>query len=964
MYYKIQPGITLLIGLVFLVTIARAQVAINTFGDEAHASAMLEVSSTDKGMLVPRMTTAQRTAILTPATGLLVFDTTTDSFWYYNGTSAEWQKVGGARHINELNDCIFDGSSIFLGEGAGVFDDGTMNANVGVGRLVLSSNTTGNENAAIGSYALAYNTTGYSNTASGRAALVYNTTGNYNTAIGSFALGFNTTGNLNIAIGFKSDYFNDGGIQNTIIGTEAGYGGIIHSNSGNIFLGYRAGYYEIGDNKLFIENSSSATPLIGGDFASDYVDINGDLNLSGSIKIEGGSPGANKVLTSDADGNATWETVNSGASELNDLSDAIYDGSSLFMGNGSGLSDNGSANYNTGIGINALRSNIGGYNNTATGYETLKNNTHGNNNSALGMWALRQNITGTNNVAVGSNSLYYNDSSSYNTAIGSNALRNTTSHYNTAVGYSSLKLNTDGSGNVSVGNSALNNNDNGNSNVAVGSKALESNILGDNNTVIGSYAGRYATGSGNILIGNSAGSGEPGSHKLYIENSSSSTPLIGGDFANDSLFFNAVVRITGGNPGINKVLTSDANGNATWEVSGSVSELNDLSDVIYDGSSLFLGTNAGINSNAALLNVGIGKYALESNTGGFMNTSTGVYSQRANTNGNNNTSYGHAALKSNSTGNYNTAVGSIALQNNLANENTAVGYAALSLNTNGTNNVGLGGNALKSNINGHYNTAVGFDALQANVSSLYNAAFGGRSLYKNLGERNTASGYYSIYNNTTGDYNTAIGYRTMYSNTTGSNNTALGYNCGPNGANFSNTTAVGNEATPTASNMVRIGNSSVTSIGGYVAWTNVSDQRFKSNIREDVSGLDFILSLRPVTYNLDAQKLNIFLGVEGQSTDQKAMSEKSAIRQSGFIAQEVEEVARQLGYEFSGIDAPKNENDHYGLRYAEFVVPLVKAVQEQQEIIEQLQKENSELKKLSQEIKDIKEILKNLEKEQ
>ena len=46
-----------------------------------------------------------------------------------------------------------------------------------------------------------------------------------------------------------------------------------------------------------------------------------------------------------------------------------------------------------------------------------------------------------------------------------------------------------------------------------------------------------------------------------------------------------------------------------------------------------------------------------------------------------------------------------------------------------------------------------------------------------------------------------------------------------------------------------------------------------------------------------------------------------------------------------GVDPAQNENDHYGLRYAEFVVPLVKAVQEQQVMIEELKKEIEELKR-------------------
>jgi hypothetical protein len=62
---------------------------------------------------------------------------------------------------------------------------------------------------------------------------------------------------------------------------------------------------------------------------------------------------------------------------------------------------------------------------------------------------------------------------------------------------------------------------------------------------------------------------------------------------------------------------------------------------------------------------------------------------------------------------------------------------------------------------------------------------------------------------------------------------------------------------------------------------------------------------------------------------------KEAIRYTGFLAQDVETAAREIGYDFSGVDAPKNEKDPYGLRYAEFVVPLVKAVQEQQTMIDE-----------------------------
>lgn len=75
---------------------------------------------------------------------------------------------------------------------------------------------------------------------------------------------------------------------------------------------------------------------------------------------------------------------------------------------------------------------------------------------------------------------------------------------------------------------------------------------------------------------------------------------------------------------------------------------------------------------------------------------------------------------------------------------------------------------------------------------------------------------------------------------------------------------------------------------------------------------------------------------------------KQNIQQTGFIAQEVEQAAKSIGFDFSGVDAPKNEKDFYGLRYAEFVVPLVKAVQElnqKNETLEMTIKEMSELNK-------------------
>ena len=76
---------------------------------------------------------------------------------------------------------------------------------------------------------------------------------------------------------------------------------------------------------------------------------------------------------------------------------------------------------------------------------------------------------------------------------------------------------------------------------------------------------------------------------------------------------------------------------------------------------------------------------------------------------------------------------------------------------------------------------------------------------------------------------------------------------------------------------------------------------------------------------------------------QQGRDAQEGIRYTGFLAQEVEEAARSVGFDFSGVDKPKNANDLYSLRYAEFVVPLVKAVQEQQTVIEAQQSTIAEL---------------------
>lgn len=361
-----------------------------------------------------------------------------------------------------------------------------------------------------------------------------------------------------------------------------------------------------------------------------------------------------------------------------------------------------------------------------------------------------------------------------------------------------------------------------------------------------------------------------------------------------------------------------------------------------------LGTNALRQATSGNSNAAIGFGALESNTVGMQNTAVGGSSLNLNVNGGYNTALGYSAMERNASGNFNTAVGNLSLFNNLSgNGNVAVGKSAMERNSNGANNSALGSYSLFNNQSGSYNIAMGSSALERNVSGSQNVALGASSLYNlQSGTSNVGIGHETQLNGTTTNRNTTLGTQTLFTNTSGNDNTAIGYNAFYSG-NYSNATAIGNTAAISADNQIRIGNASVTSIGGFASWTNVSDKRFKKNIIYDkVPGLAFIMQLKPVVYNLDLQNIHKFLNVPQESRNLASEKEKETILQTGFIAQEVEEAANRLGYNFSGVDAPKNKTDYYGLRYAEFVVPLTKAVQEQQTQMERQQAEIQELKGL------------------
>jgi hypothetical protein len=84
----------------------------------------------------------------------------------------------------------------------------------------------------------------------------------------------------------------------------------------------------------------------------------------------------------------------------------------------------------------------------------------------------------------------------------------------------------------------------------MGAQAGYSNNIGFSNTFLGRSAGFNTTGSGNVFIGYNAGYNETGSNKLYIDNSTTSTPLIFGEFDNNKLTINGNLEVIGPDNGL------------------------------------------------------------------------------------------------------------------------------------------------------------------------------------------------------------------------------------------------------------------------------------------------------------------------------------------------------------------------------------------------------------------------------
>ena len=259
------------------------------------ATSVLDLTSTTKGMLAPRMTQVQKSAISSPATGLLIYQTDgTTGFYYYTGSA--WIGLSSSGLLSKVEGTDFTGSLLVGHATTGILNAAERNTGIGLGALqavttgdsntasgyqALYKNTEGSYNTASGSYSLSSNTFGKNNTAFGTVALTENRDGEKNTAVGMYALYQNKAGSNATAIGHGAMYYANSTTtsftnKNVAVGFEALRGGdtnaLLNTGNGNTALGYQA----LSANTTGSSNTASGNQALFANTGGSYNTASGE----------------------------------------------------------------------------------------------------------------------------------------------------------------------------------------------------------------------------------------------------------------------------------------------------------------------------------------------------------------------------------------------------------------------------------------------------------------------------------------------------------------------------------------------------------------------------------------------------------------------------------------------------------------------------------------------------------------
>lgn len=476
----------ILFGMLLFVSKANSQsLAINTDGSTANVSALLDVKSTVKGLLIPRMSRTERNAIASPATGLLIFQNSPDSvgFYYFNGSAWTWMLSNANNDLLAWRTAGNTGTldaSHFIGTTDNIPFNIRVN-NQKSGRIDPTS-----WNSFFGYQAGNANSSGIHNTAMGYQALLSNLTGTNNTAIGVLAASGNTSGSQNTSMGYGSLILNTVGQNNTAVGFYAMYNNVAGSN-GTAF-----------GNQAMLYSNNSSTPFTNGNSAFGYEALKGSTTASANTGNFNNALGYQSLWNNSTGGSNT-------ALGATALFSNTAGGGNTAVGNGA-LYLNAGGDQNTAIGVNALQASTSGLQNSALGVNSLYTNATGNYNTATGYSTLYYNVAGSNATAIGYQAMQFANNSATpftnaNVAIGFESLRGSvtpsanTGNFNTTVGYQSGWSNTSGNNNSAFGYRSLYSNTTAGNNVAIGNNTLYTQSFSNGNT---------AWKSENVAVGDSA----------------------------------------------------------------------------------------------------------------------------------------------------------------------------------------------------------------------------------------------------------------------------------------------------------------------------------------------------------------------------------------------------------------------------------------------------------------------------
>ena len=359
-------------------------------------NALLDVKSGNKGILVPRMDSIAR-KLIPDTKGLLVYDSTTNSFWFNTGT--------GWKNLSAGSNWALNGNSgtSAVTDFIGTVDDKPLFMRINNKQSGLLSRAS--KNTFWGYQAGFSDSVGIENTSSGYQSLLYDTSGNNNTASGAFSLYSNLSGNANTSMGHKSLYFNTTGTGNSANGTQALYSNVSGNNNS------AQGFQSLFSNATGSFNTANGPQALFSNISGGFNTATGSLSLYSNIT-------------------------------------GIFNTSSGFQS----LFSDTTGNFNTAIGAQSLFSAKAASNNTATGVQSLYSDSSGNSNTATGYQSLYFNKAGNNNAAMGSFALQSNTNGDQNTAMGSRALMNTNGFNNIGVGYSAGTNLSSGINNIDIGN--------------------------------------------------------------------------------------------------------------------------------------------------------------------------------------------------------------------------------------------------------------------------------------------------------------------------------------------------------------------------------------------------------------------------------------------------------------------------------------------------------------------------------